>query len=285
VDPTTVPKNFTIWKDMMLYKVREYVYVPRKEAPEICYRAMTPSIRFELDDCVSLPPLSYVQIKCEKTPEQAKMFRSMVNDFLAVSNEDEVYAVNAAAKYTKMLQILGGAVYTEDHKIIEVDTTPRIEALCELIDEVYPNPIVVVCNYRHILALVEKELNKHYKNIAVVNGDTSSTQLGAIINNFDRGQISILLSTPEPIAHSIDLTRSSTLIMYQPFPKNELNLQIVDRIRRLSSVTRGHKKLVIYQMYNDETEFLIYEKLRDKTITQNKLFSLIREELKNVYAI
>ena len=50
------------------------------------------------------------------------------------AGEEMVTAVNAAAGMNKLLQISGGAVYTDTKETIQFDIKPRLNALMEVLE-------------------------------------------------------------------------------------------------------------------------------------------------------
>jgi superfamily II DNA/RNA helicase len=112
---------------------------------------------------------------------------------------EKISAVNAAAKLTKLLQISGGAVYTDTHEVVEFDVSPRLTALMEVIDETQQKVIIFV-PYRHTIQLVSDHLNKEGISNAIINGDVSAKERAEIINRF---QIQILPAKCQMIDRSI----------------------------------------------------------------------------------
>jgi hypothetical protein len=48
---------------------------------------------------------------------------------------ETISTVNAAAALSRLLQLSGGAVYTDDGNVVEFDVQPRLSVLHEVLDE------------------------------------------------------------------------------------------------------------------------------------------------------
>ena len=66
---------------------------------------MQPAIRFSREECVDLPPTTYMTREVPLTPEQEKAYKSMQAKLKAEVDAGEVLAVNEAAKIMKLAQI------------------------------------------------------------------------------------------------------------------------------------------------------------------------------------
>jgi uncharacterized pyridoxamine 5'-phosphate oxidase family protein len=78
------------------------------------------------------------------TPQAKKYYDQLKKDFLFEASGQEVTSVNAAANMTKLLQISGGAVYTDDKKVIDFDISPRLKELIDVVEQT-DNKSVSVC--------------------------------------------------------------------------------------------------------------------------------------------
>jgi len=72
---------------------------------------------------------------------------------------EDVSAVNAASNLTKLLQIAGGAVYTDSKNVVEFDVSDRLNAVLEVIEEATHKVLVLRAVYAHHWA-TQRILNK-----------------------------------------------------------------------------------------------------------------------------
>jgi len=135
VSPGNVPKFYTAWRDKVMYQVSRFKYMPKPTARNDVHKALQPAIRFEKAQCLDLPDVTYQTRVVPLTPQVNKYYQAIKNQMLIEAAGEKISAVNAASKLTKLLQISGGAVYTDTHEVIEFDISPRLNALMEVIDE------------------------------------------------------------------------------------------------------------------------------------------------------
>jgi hypothetical protein len=98
------------------------------------FKALQPAIRFAKDQCLDLPDLMYQTREVPLTKQVEKYYKQLKSQMLINAGEESVTAVNAAAGMNKLLQISGGAVYTDNHEVIQFDVSPRLNALMEVLE-------------------------------------------------------------------------------------------------------------------------------------------------------
>lgn len=103
---------------------------------------------------------------------------------------EQVSSVNAATNINKLLQISGGAVYTDDREVIEFDVRNRLQVVLEVIEEA-SHKVLVFVPFTHTIELLEEFLNKNKINCAVISGKVSVNKRSEVINQFQ--------TTPNPM--------------------------------------------------------------------------------------
>jgi SNF2 family DNA or RNA helicase len=190
-----------------------------------------------------------------------------------------VVAVNAAVLLGKLLQCSAGVLYDNEGGQEILDFSERFNALIDIAESA-STPVIVFVPFRGIQAVLMEKLSHHFGKgmVRVINGDTSLNERTEIVDLFQESKIKILLAHPKTTGHGIDLTASNVMVWYLPTFSNELYLQALDRIRRLSSVKRKHDKFLIYQFYSTNIEHNVYKALAAKGLTQSKVLELIRSK-------
>ena len=184
-----------------------------------------------------------------------------------------VSAVNAASGLTKLLQISGGAVYTDKKDVIEFDIKPRLAALNEVIDETNEK-ILIFVPFRHTIELVNRHLVKQGYGCEIINGDVSANERRNIFNkfqNFDDPRV--LIIQPQSASHGVTLTKADTVIFWSPVSSVEAYLQCIARIDRV-----GQKnKMTVVHLQGSEVERKMYAMLQGKVDAHSNLVDLYRE--------
>ncbi len=177
VNPGGVPKYFTAWRDKVMHQITRFKYVPKPTSRQDVYNALQPAIRFEKAQCLDLPPVMYQTREVPLTPQVTRYYRAIKDQMLIEAAGEKISAVNAAAKLTKLLQISGGAVYSDTREVVEFDVTPRLNALMEVLDET-EHKVIVFVPYRHTIELVSKHLQGEGVTNEIISGDVGAKERG-----------------------------------------------------------------------------------------------------------
>ena len=121
VCPQNVPKFAMAWRDKVMHQVTRFKWIPKPNAKNEVFKALQPAIRFAKDDCLDLPEVLYTTREVPLTPQVQKYYKMLKEQMMIETAGTSVSAVNAAAGLNKLLQISGGAVYTDKREVIEFD--------------------------------------------------------------------------------------------------------------------------------------------------------------------
>ena len=113
VAPHKVPKFSSAWRDRVMTQVTRFKWVPKHNSQDAVYSVLQPAIRFAKNDCLDLPEVTYQTREVPLSKNVQKYYKELKKEFLIEAAGEEITSVNAAANMTKLLQISGGAVYTE----------------------------------------------------------------------------------------------------------------------------------------------------------------------------
>lgn len=272
VTPHTVPKYFSHARDMLMLHVSQFKWVPKDGAVETAFKMMQPQSRFALDDVVELPEMISRTIDVDLSPEQKKVYDKMVREFQVLVQEKVITAVNAAAAMSKLLQVACGYVYTSNPEFVALDSTPRKDALLDLIASV-ERKVLVFVPYRHVLTGLSELLTEKKIEHEIVHGDTRDRdQIFNAFQNTDKYKL--LLAHPKCLAHGLTLTAADTIIWYCPTASLELYEQANARIRR---VGQTHKQQVLH-LQGTPVEKKLYSLLRGKQKIQDMLLLMFEEQ-------
>lgn len=271
ISPTRVPKYYTAFRDQVMRPLTKFKWGPREGAMQTVHQCMQPAIRFAREDCIDLPPTTFVTRQCELSAEQKKAYNQMLTKMKAEIGDGQVTAVNEAAKLTKLLQIVSGVVYTENGE----ETIPapgRIDLVKEIIEEAGAKVIVFV-NFTSALNAVATELAKDF-TVETIHGGVSKNERDRIFGAFQKSpQPRVLVANPAAMQHGLTLTAANVIVWYTPTNSNEIWLQANARI-----VRPGQKlNTLIVSVEGTDLERKMYARLNAKTAMQGLLLSLIRD--------
>jgi len=267
------PKYYGQYRDQVMTKVTQFKWIPRPGAQDIVHRILQPAIRFEKKDCLDLPEVTHIEREAPLTSQQSKYYALLKNQMLIEADGEEVSAVNAAAKINKLLQISGGAVYTDDGSVLEFDISNRLNAVLEVIEEA-SNKVLVFIPFTHTIELLRAKLEKEGISCEVINGKVPVNRRSDIVNHFQtRPDPHVLLIQPQAASHGLTLTAADTIIWYAPVTSVETYLQANARINR-----PGQKNaMTIVHIKGSEVESRLYSMLQNNIENHEKIIDLYRQ--------
>jgi hypothetical protein len=277
VSPQRVPKFLTGWRDSVMYQITRFKWLPKNDSKDKVFYALQPAIRFTKQECLDLPAVTYQTRDVPLTPLTAKYYKRLKDEMLIEAAGEEISAVNAAASMNKLLQISGGAVYTDKRDVVEFDISPRLKELKDVIDET-SNKVVVFVPFLHTIDVVATFLQEHGIVAEVIKGSVSAANRSEIINRFQtQKDPRILIIQPQSASHGVTLTAADTVVFWSPVMSVETYLQCIARIDRV-----GQKnKMTVVHLQGSEVERRVYSMLQGKVDSHMKLVDLYKQELES----
>lgn len=268
------PAYFTAFRDQTMLQLTQYKWVPKPDAYTQAYAIMQPGIRFKKEDCIDLPPVSFVSLTCGLTPEQQAAYRSMITTMATEIRGVTITAANAAVKMTKLLQICVGSLYDEFGASHRVDTKERLQ-LCEQVVEQSAHKVIVFVPFTQALDAVAAHLAKRW-TVAKVDGRTSDTQRKKIFSDFQQQvEPRIIVAHPGTTAHGLTLTEADTTVWYAPISSLEVFEQANNRMNRPGQT----RNMTVATIAATKLEENIYRALRSKKDVQGSVLNLFLGEL------
>lgn len=277
ISPDRVPKFSTAWRDKVMYQVSRFKWIPKRTATDDVFYSLQPAIRYTKKECIDLPDVTIQTRDVVMTPQATKYYRTLKNQMLIEAAGEQVSAVNAAVSLSKLLQISGGAVYSDNQLVIEFDITPRLTVLKEVIDET-SNKVVVFVPFTHTIEVVQRYLTENRITSEVINGSVSPKERSSIISRFqDTVDPRVLIIQPQAAAHGITLTAADTVVFWSPVMSVETYLQCIARIDRI-----GQKNaMTVVNLQGSEVERKMYTMLHTKVDSHQKLVDLYKQVLED----
>jgi SNF2 family DNA or RNA helicase len=275
VAPTRVPRFATAWKDQVMKQVSKFKWVPKTDAKDKVFNVLQPAIRFTKAECLDLPPIVSQTRFVPLAPGVEKLYKRLKTQMLIEAAGREISAVNAAAGLTKLLQISGGAVYSDDREVVEFDISPRLKVLHEVLDET-ENKVVVFIPFLHTITIVSEYLKKEGITSEIIQGSVPPKIRGDIINRFQtQTDPRVLLIQPQAAAHGVTLTQADTVVFWGPVMSVEIYLQCIARIDRYGQVN----SMTVVHLQGSEAERRVYDMLQGKVDDHQLLVDLYKQEL------
>ena len=275
MSPSSVPSNFYSFRDMVMHKITQFRWAPKRNAEEIVRRVLQPAIRFTKEECLDLPELLYVTRDAPLTSQQAKYYKMMKDQFLMQAAGETVTAVNAATNINKMLQVSSGAVYTDDKNVVEFDISSRYKILVEAIEE-STHKVLVFVPFRHAINVLQDKLSKDGYKVEVIHGGVTVNNRTEVFKKFQtEADPRVLLIQPAAASHGVTLHAANTVVWWGPVTSNEIWHQANARVHRA-----GQKNpCLVVRLCGSQVERKLYEALDGKTKAMDNLLDLYKEAL------
>lgn len=275
INPDGVPKYKTAWRDIVMFQASRFRWVPKKDAQATVFSALQPAIRYEKAQCLDLPDVLYQDRHVSLTPQAIKYYKDLVKEMQIKTAGETISTVNAAAALSRLLQLSGGAVYTDDGNVVEFDISPRLNVLKEVLDEA-AHKVLVFVPYKHTLELLKNFLNNEGIANETISGDVSASQRANIFNRFQTtSDPKVLLIQPQAASHGVTLTAADTIVFWSPVMSVETYLQCVARIDRVGQTN----KMTVIHLQGSEVEKRMYKMLQSKVDMHERLVDLYRDEM------
>ena len=275
VSPHRVPKYYTPYRDAVMYKVSQHIWRPKPNADKVVHKVLQPAIRFEKDQCLDLPEVLAVDREAPLTPQQEKYYKLLKKQMTMQAAGEQITSVNAATNLNKLLQISGGAVYSDDREVVQFDVKNRLNVVLEVINEA-PHKVLVFVPFTHTIDLLKDFLDKNKVPAEIISGKVTLNNRSKIFQDFQtKPDPQVLIIQPQAASHGLTLTAADTIIWYAPVTSVETYLQANARIDR-----PGQKhSMTIVHIQGSEVEARIYTMLKSKVLNHNKIVELYRKEI------
>jgi SNF2 family DNA or RNA helicase len=276
VNPDGVPRFFGGFRDQVMNKVTQFKWVPKPDADNVVYKALQPAIRFTKEECLDLPEMTYVTRDVPLTAQQTKYYELLRKQLIVQAAGEEITTVNAAANLNKLLQLSGGAVYSDTGEVIHFDASNRLAVLREVIEE-SSHKVLVFVPYRHAIEVVTDDLKKHGYSTAVIHGGVSASKRSEIFERFQtKNDLQVLVIQPQAASHGVTLHAANTIVYWSPVMSVETYLQCNARVHRA-----GQKNpTTVVHLQGSGVERRMYTMLNSKVDIHHKIIQLYGELLR-----
>jgi SNF2 family DNA or RNA helicase len=207
-----------------------------------------------------------------------KYYKLLKQQMLIHADGEQVTSVNAATNINKLLQISGGAVYTDTKEVIEFDVSNRLRVIEEVINEA-SHKVLVFVPFTHTIELLRTYLTAANITCGVINGQVPVNKRHEIIKDFQETEnIRVLIIQPQAASHGLTLTAANVIIWYAPVTSVETYLQANARINR-----PGQKNpMTIVHIKGSEVEARLYKMLQNNIDSHTKIIDLYRQEIEEI---
>jgi len=247
-----------------------------KNLAELSEKLKPFSYRVLKDECLDLPPKTYMKRIITLTPEQQKIYRQMKQMALAEMNGKVITTATALTQLMRLHQITCGHFKADDDSIQPIKNN-RLSQLLEVLEEL-EGKAVIWAHYQFDVQTIVNAIKKEYgeKSVVTYYGLTPNEIRQTNLERFQtKDETRFLVGTPQTGGYGITLTAASTMIYYSNGYDLEKRTQSEARIDRI-----GQKFPMTYIdiLAEDTVDERIVKALRKKI---NIATQVMGEELKD----
>lgn len=258
-----------------------YTYYLKEGADEEIYQRIAPLVlRMDEKDYLDLPPLVIAPPHYVELPAEARrMYDHLEEHFKLNLVNGTVKASNAATATVKLRQLANGGIYHD-----KVPGTTRLttqihhekdEVLVELLEELEGQPTLVAYEFDHDLIRIKTALKTAgFGDVPHVGGGVSDKRAFEIEEEWNAGQLPVLIGHPQSISHGLNLQGTGRALIWYALTWNlEDHDQFIKRIHRQGQTKRVFVHYLVARNTIDEAMMLA---LKRKTKTQRALLDALR---------
>ena len=195
------------------------------------------------DDCLDLPPKTYMKRTIQLSEEQSKVYKQMKEIALATLNGKLTTTHNVITQLMRLHQITCGHFKSDDGTTQTLKSN-RLDELMDVLSEM-EGKAVIWAHYRYDIEVIVEAIKKEYgdKSVVTYYGDTSTEDRQKAIKLIQdpNSSVRFIVGTPQTGGYGITLTGASTMIYYSNGYDLEKRQQSEARIDRI-----GQEKPMTY---------------------------------------
>lgn len=263
INPSALPcRNKSSWINLVTYQwgTQPYQRSLSKDAPAIIHRTLQPAVRFNKNDILDLPPVTYQDRQCDMSKAQKELREKLRLYAMAILESGEtVTGVNGGALFQRMMQMAVGFATSVDGKSVSIEHKERLETIIEAIEETTAKT-VIFGNYKFSNHMLADELRAAGHTVEIIDGDVTGEKRADILRRFsDDKDPRVLIAHPVTTSFGVELATADTMIFNGPVFGGFTYAQALER---LSSVKQKAKNINIINVYCTPEEQRAFKSLR-----------------------
>jgi SNF2 family DNA or RNA helicase len=235
--------RYALMKKIMVSGRQIEIVVGYRNLGELSEKIKPFSHRVLKDDCLDLPPKTYMKRTIQLTEEQKKVYKQMKEIALATLNGKLTTTHNVITQLMRLHQITCGHFKSDDGQTQKIASN-RLDELMDVLSEM-EGKAVIWAHYRYDIEVIVEAIKKEYGDNSVVTyyGDTSTEDRQKAIKLIQdpNSSVRFIIGTPQTGGYGITLTGASTMIYYSNGYDLEKRQQSEARIDRI-----GQEKPMTY---------------------------------------
>lgn len=254
-------------------KTTIFSYAPREGADVAIQNAISDiCISMKADDYLTLPEMVYQDIPVLLDPAAQMNYRQLEREALLEIDTDIITAANAAALSGKLLQLCNGAVYDEDHNVVQVHDC-KIEAFMETVERLNGQHALVCYYFNHDRDRLLTALAKTKLRVRVYSGVQDK-------DDWNAGNIDLLLVHPASCGYGLNLQQGGHHVIWFGLTWNLEEYQQTNK--RLHRQGQTYPVIVHHLVVKGGRDEDVIKSLSDKNDVQESLLQSLKVRIEQV---
>jgi SNF2 family DNA or RNA helicase len=213
-------------------------------------------------DVLDLPKIQFIDLPCDLSPQEAKVYREIEREFCAVLEQGTITPANALVQLLRLQQVCGGAVTYDGESVArQIVADPAKSGVLEdmLGDSPADEPWVVFCRFRSDIVAARAACDRLKRSWGELSGSADD------LADWQAGKTNVLIVQIQSGGIGIDLTRARFAVFFSLGYSLAEYLQAVARLHRPGQ----ERKVSVWHLVatidgRSTVDGRVYEALRDR---------------------
>jgi len=227
------------------------------------------TFRLKAEDYLNLPPYIDNVIPVTMPKGVQKQIKELEDTMMLELAGTTAVVRSAPALGNKLRQVIQGGIYVDEQRNYEVLHTEKLKVLKSLVEEANGQGILCAIQFRFELDMIKKE----FPNAPVIAGQSKDDPI-KVINDWNKGNIPLLLCHPAALSHGVNLQAGSHIILWYGLPWSlEHYQQLIGRLHRQGQ----QNTVVVHHLIAEGTiDERVLKALQSKRTVQDMLLEYLR---------
>ncbi len=249
--------------------VYSYQLLPGAEE-EIYRRIGDITISMKACEHLKMPELITTRYEAVMSEEEREQYEDLKRDLVLSLPDGEVTAANAAVLTGKLLQLSGGAIYSDDGNAIHIHDR-KLDALEDIVEGMVGRPLLLAYWFRHDLERIVTRLAHMGVTFEKLDSEES-------IRRWNEGKIQVGLAHPASTGHGLNLQEGgNTLCWFSPIWSLELYQQMNARLFRQGQ--KASTVVITHIVTKNTLDARVLKVLSEKDRIQESLIEAVKAEV------
>lgn len=234
-------------------------------------------ISLTAEDWLSVPEAISVYRHVNLSKSDLQKVKYFTRERVLALEDATITAGSAAQVALKLMQIANGAIYDEEHNVIDIHDS-KLDELEAIVEEANGAPVMVFYWFQHDKDRILKRFKKKKRSAKdkLVISDLKSSKDRTLWNE---RKIDIALCHPASMGHGLNLQKGGNIIVWYSMTFDlEIYIQANKRLHRQG---QSEKVLIHHIICNDTYDEEAVERLKEKDGSQRSLIESLKARLKH----